>query len=171
MMFVVLYYAMLEIVSMSAESRIPYARFNELAAPARLALLALGKSVDEAGLDKGLTELVKVRVSQMNGCAFCLAMHLDIARKVHVPASKLDLVCVWQEAAVFDARERAALAWAEALTRPNPGANLDALFAQVRAEFSEAEAAFLTVAIGTINQWNRIAGGLGFAPLPAKTGG
>lgn len=156
---------------MSASPRISYVRFNEMAAPARAALLALGKAVDDTGLDKALTELVKVRVSQINGCAFCLALHLDMARKLPIPAHKLDLVCVWREATIFDARERAALAWAEALTSPGPERDLDALFAQVRAEFSEAEAVFLTVSIGTINQWNRIAGGLGFAPMMAKTGG
>lgn len=156
---------------MSASPRVSYTRFNEVAAPARAALLALGKAVDDAGLDKALTELVKVRVSQINGCAFCLALHLDMARKLPVPAHKLDLVCVWWEASIFDARERAALAWAEALTSPDAERDLDTLFAQVRAEFSEAEAIFLTVAIGTINQWNRIAGGLGFAPLLSKTGG
>lgn len=156
---------------MSSVPRVTYGRFNELAAPARAALLALGKAVDEAGLDKSLTELVKVRASQINGCAFCLSLHLDIARKLPVPARKLDLVAVWREAGVFDARECAALAWTEALTSPQPNHDLDALFAQVRAEFTEAEAVFLTVAIGTINQWNRIAGGLGFAPMLAKAAG
>jgi AhpD family alkylhydroperoxidase len=151
----------------STTPRIAYAKFNEMAASARAALLALGKAADDAGLDKALSELVKVRVSQMNGCAFCLALHLDFARKLHVPAHKLDLVCVWREASVFDKRERAALAWAEALTRPSHEADLDDLFAQIREVFTETEAVFLTVAIGTINQWNRIAGGLGFTPLVA----
>lgn len=149
---------------MSASPRLSYARFNEIAAPARSALLALGKAADEAGLDKPLSELVKIRVSQINGCAFCLALHLEIARKLAVSSAKLDLVAVWREAGVFTTREKAALAWAEALTTPGPHHDLDALYDAVRAEFSETEAVFLTVAIGTINQWNRIAGGLGFVP-------
>lgn len=155
---------------MSPSPRITYTRFNEIAASARSALLALGKAADDAGLDKGLSEIVKVRVSQINGCAFCLAFHLDIARKLGVPAQKLDLVAVWREAGVFTAREQAALAWAEALTRSSEPADHDALYARVLAHFTETEAVFLTVAIGTINQWNRIAGGLGFAPLVAKAG-
>ena len=156
---------------MSASPRVPYARFNEIAPAARQALLALGKAVDEAGLDKALTEIVKIRVSQINGCAFCLALHLDIARKLDVPAWKLDLVAVWREAGVYSPREMAALAWAEALTTPSVSSDLDRLYAQVRDVFSETEAIFLTVAIGTINQWNRIAGGLGFSPLVAKPAG
>jgi AhpD family alkylhydroperoxidase len=155
---------------MSETPRVPYARFNEIAASARSALLALGKTCDDAGLDKALSELVKVRVSQINGCAFCLGLHLDIARKLAVPGVKLDLVAVWREAGVFSEQERAALAWAEALTLPAQGHDLDALYAEVRAQFTEGEAVFLTVAIGTINQWNRIAGGLGFTPLVAKGG-
>lgn len=150
---------------MTAAPRIPYARFNELAAPARSALLALGRAVDDTGLEKELTELIKVRVSQINGCAFCLALHLDLARKLHVSPDKLDLVAVWREAGIFTPRERAALGWAEALTRASPEADLDGLYADLRSLFDESETAHLTIAVGTINQWNRIAVGLGFAPV------
>lgn len=155
---------------MSSSPRITYARFNEIAASARSALLALGKAADDAGLDKALSEIVKVRVSQINGCAFCLALHLDIARKLGVPAEKLDLLVVWREAGVFTEREQAALAWAEALTYCSEPADHDALYAGLRSHLTETEAVFLTVAIGTINQWNRIAGSLGFAPILAKSG-
>lgn len=153
-------------------TRMSYERFNAVAAPARAALLALGKCVDDAGIDKGLSELIKLRASQINGCAFCVQLHLTIARKIGMPAEKLDLVAVWREAGVYSPRELAALAWTEALTDINKGAESDVAYAALQAQFTETEIAFLTVAIGTINQWNRIAGGLRFAPpVPARNGG
>ena len=82
-----------------------------MTAPAVLAALrALGAAVDESGLDKELTELLKLRASQLNGCAFCLQFHLNIARKIKIPQAKIDLVAVWAEAPIFSKRERAALA-------------------------------------------------------------
>lgn len=156
---------------MSADqARISYETFNAMAAPARAALLALGKSVEDAGLDKSLVELVKVRASQLNGCAFCVQYHLNLARRLGVASQKLDLLCVWREAGIFSAREAAALAWTEALTLMAQGLENDAAYTQLRAQFSEGEVVHLTVAIGTINQWNRIAGGLRFAPPPAVSG-
>lgn len=156
----------------SDHPRMRYEQFNALAASARTALLALGTCVDAAGIDKGLSELIKLRASQINGCAFCVQLHLTIARKLGVPAEKLDLVTVWREAGIYTPRELAALAWTEALTDMNKGADSDAAYAQLREHFTETDIAFLTVAIGTINQWNRIAGGLRFAPpVPARAGG
>ena len=114
--------------------------------------------------DKALAELIKIRVSQINGCAFCLQHHLNIARKLGVKPEKIDLVAAWRDAGVFSARECAALAWSECLTNlPTSGAP-DDTYAAVRAHFTEAEAVFLTVAIGTINNWNRIGVALRFAP-------
>lgn len=150
---------------MTAHSpRIAYEQFVKEAPATYAALLALGKSVDETGLDKALTEIVKIRASQMNGCAFCVQYHLNIARKLGVAGEKLDLVAVWRDAGVFDARERAALAWAERVTGLGPEATSDAAYDALRLQFSEAEALFLTIAIGTINQWNRIAVAMRFAP-------
>jgi AhpD family alkylhydroperoxidase len=150
------------------EPRLSYEAFAKTAAHA--ALIALGKSVDESGLDKALTELVKLRVSQINGCAFCVQFHLNIARKLGVAPEKLDLVAAWREAGVFSSRELAALEWAEILTGIAARTPSDADYAAVRAAFSESEVMFLTVTIGTINQWNRIAVALRFAPpLPART--
>jgi AhpD family alkylhydroperoxidase len=94
----------------SAPAHISYETFQATATAARSALTALGKAVDEAGLDKALTELVKLRVSQINGCAFCTQFHLTTARQAGGDAAKLDLVAVWRDAGVFSARERAALA-------------------------------------------------------------
>jgi AhpD family alkylhydroperoxidase len=152
----------------ASHTRVSYEVFSKTAASSHAALSALGRSVDETGLEKSLTELVKLRVSQINGCAFCLQLHLDVSRKLGIAAEKLDLVAVWREAGVFSAREMAALAWAEALTAlpMEPGAGT--VYETMRQEFSETEALFLTVAIGTINQWNRIAIGLGFPPAIAK---
>jgi AhpD family alkylhydroperoxidase len=153
----------------ASHPRVSYQNFAAAADPVRSALIALGKAVDESGLDKGLTELVKLRASQVNGCAFCIQLHLNVARKLGLPAEKLDLVAAWREAGVFAEREKAALAWTESLTRMAPDAASDADYAALLRHFSPSEALNLTVAIGTINQWNRIAVALRFAPpIPGK---
>jgi AhpD family alkylhydroperoxidase len=142
-----------------------YPGFAKAAPAVHAALLALGKSVEESGLEKTLTELVKLRASQINGCAFCLQYHLDIARKLGIAAEKLDLVAAWREAGVFSPREMAALAWTETLTEMTADVTSDEAYAALLQHFSETEAMFLTVAVGTINQWNRIAVALRFPPL------
>jgi AhpD family alkylhydroperoxidase len=149
---------------MATHARIELDGFGQLAPGARSALAAVAKAVDDSGLEKTLTELIKIRTSQMNGCAFCLQFHLNLARKAKVSQTKLDLVAVWREAGVFTTREMAALAWTEALTHmTSPGISDDA-YEVVAKEFSESELAFLTVAIGVINAWNRIAIAFRFAP-------
>ncbi|MFG1215164.1 carboxymuconolactone decarboxylase family protein [Xanthobacter flavus] len=148
------------------EPRLSYEAFAKTAAYA--ALLALGKSVDESGLEKPLTEIAKLRASQINGCAFCIQYHLTVARRLAVPPEKLDLIAAWREAGVFTPRELAALAWTEALTVTSGGPPSDADYAGLLAVFSAEEAMHLTVAIGTINQWNRIAVALRFAPPLAR---
>jgi AhpD family alkylhydroperoxidase len=145
-------------------ARLTYQGFAKAAPASHAALIALGKSVDESGLDKTLTELLKLRASQINGCAFCLQYHLDIARKLGVAPEKLDLVAAWREAGVFTPREMAALAWTETLTDMTPEVTSDDAYAALLKHFTETEAMFLTVAIGTINQWNRIAVALRFPP-------
>ena len=151
--------------------RMDYAAFTETAGGAAAALQALGKAVDASGLDKTLTELVKLRASQINGCAFCVQFHLNLARKLGVAPVKLDLAAVWRDAPVFTPRERAALAWTEALTglaRATGHGVEDHEYDAVRAQFSAAEVAFLTAAIANIQAWNRIAVALRFAPqVPA----
>jgi AhpD family alkylhydroperoxidase len=148
-------------------SRIRYEDFVARAPAVAAALRELSKSAGEAGLDKRLVELIKVRASQINGCAFCIQFHVNLARKLGVSVAKLDLVAVWREAGDFDQRESATLAWTETLTRLSPESASDADYAALRAAFSEDEALFLTVAIGVINQWNRIGVALRFAPPPA----
>ena len=144
--------------------RIDWTTFDQAVPGAVAALRSLSQAVDATGLDKRLTELVKVRVSQLNGCAFCLKLHLDWARKAGVPGLALDLLATWREVEVFDARERAALAWAEALTGMAAQHVSDAAFAEAAQQFGQTELAALTTAIATINAWNRIAGSLRFEP-------
>jgi AhpD family alkylhydroperoxidase len=146
------------------DTKMDWAQFQQ-AAPAVVATLRnLTKVIADSGLEKPLTELLKVRASQLNGCAFCLGLHVEFARKAGVSQQALDLVAAWREAGIFTPRERAALAWTEALTlmahQPVP----DELYEQVCVQFPTAELAFLTASIGLINAWNRIAGGLRFAP-------
>lgn len=148
----------------ASDGSISYEEFAQKAAASHAALLALGKSVDESGLEKPLTELVKLRASQINGCAFCVQLHLNIARKLGVAGEKLDLVAAWREAGVFTPREMAALAWTEALTEMSAEVASGAGYSALRQHFTETEALFLTVTVGTINQWNRIAVALRFPP-------
>ncbi len=150
---------------MSVTPRLKQEDFYRLAPDARDALVALSKAVDASGLEKELTELVKLRVSQINGCAFCLQMHLGIARKLGIKGPKIDLVAVWHDADIYSPRERAALRWAEVITTFDHGPASDTAFAALQQEFSESEIAFLTASIANINAWNRIAAGLRFAPI------
>src|SRR3981081_4777261 len=97
--------------------RIAYDTFQKNAPTTRDALLAMGKTADDSGFDKEIVELAKLRVSQINNCAFCLQIHLNVSRRLGVPQDKLDLVATWHEAGIFSEKECAALAWAETLTR------------------------------------------------------
>jgi AhpD family alkylhydroperoxidase len=131
------------------------------------AVSALSQAAGKAGLDKGLIELVKLRASQINGCAFCLQHHILLAEKLGVGADKLNLLVAWREAPQFSSRERAALAWTEALTDLEGGVG-DEVFAQARAEFSETELLYLTSAITAINVWNRFGVAYRWTPSERK---
>jgi len=125
------------------------------------AMLALQATVDKSGLEKSLVELLKIRASQINKCAFCLHMHTKDARKAGETEERIYLLDAWRESSFYSARERAALAWTEALTLlPQQGAP-DDVFDEMKAQFSETEIVDVTLAIGAINAWNRI--GVGFA--------
>ncbi|MCE1237117.1 MAG: carboxymuconolactone decarboxylase family protein [Hyphomicrobiales bacterium] len=152
----------------AAFPRLDIEAFRVAAPEAYEALGALSRAVDATGLDKGLTELVKLRVSQINGCAFCVGFHLALARRVGVAQEKLDFVAVWREAGVFSPRETAALAWAERLTAMATAPFGDDASAALLSVFSPDEVIPLTVAIANINAWNRIAGGLAFPPPRAS---
>lgn len=141
-----------------------WAAFEKHAGGVVQALRELGRAVDASGLDKRLCELLKVRVSQINGCAFCLQYHLNLGRQLGLPGLQLDQLACWRDSPAFTPRERAALAWAEALTLQAAHPQADALYAALQSQFSPAEIANVTAAIGHINAWNRIAGGLRFTP-------
>jgi AhpD family alkylhydroperoxidase len=138
-----------------SHARSEYENFKTLAPDAYDIVLALGQAAARAGIDKQLLELIKLRASQINGCAFCVQYHILQGESLGIAADKLNLVVVWREAPLFSARERAALAWTEALTLLAGGVG-DEVFAQASAEFSEKELAYLTSAIASINVWNRL---------------
>lgn len=119
-------------------------------------MLALQGVVNASKLEATLLELVKMRASQINHCAFCLNMHAQDALRQGEELHRLYLLEAWEEAPVYTARERAALRWTEALTRLPSGHVDDATYAAVRQEFTETELLELTLAIITINGWNRI---------------
>jgi AhpD family alkylhydroperoxidase len=121
------------------------------------ALLGVEKYVHGCGLEIGLIHLIKTRVSQMNGCAYCLHMHTGEARRDGESEARLYLLSAWRESAMYSPRERAALAWAEALTDITNGHVPDAVFEEARSQFSEKELADLTIAVMMINGWNRLA--------------
>lgn len=121
------------------------------------AMLGLEKYVHESGLEPSLLELVKMRASQINGCAFCLDMHSKDARAAGETEQRLYLLDAWREAPFYTGRERAALAWTEALTRVADTHVPDQDFEQARHEFSEEELVNLSMAIIAINGWNRLA--------------
>jgi AhpD family alkylhydroperoxidase len=116
---------------------------------------ALGQAAAKAGIERPLLELIKLRASQINGCAFCVQFHILQSEGLGIPVDKLNLVVVWRETPLFSARERAALAWTEALTLLTEGVS-DEVYALARAEFSEKDLAYLTTAIASINVWNRL---------------
>ena len=120
------------------------------------AMRGLQSFVDDSGLDHRLLELVKLRASQINGCAFCIAMHVTEAHRLGEHELRLHLVRVWREAAIFSARERAALALTEAVTELRDGDVPDSVYDAARAQFSDAELSALVYGIVAINSWNRL---------------
>lgn len=121
------------------------------------AMRALDGAVLKSGLSKRDLHLLKLRASQINGCAYCVDMHVKEALADGLDPQMLHLVCAWRESPFFDAHDRALLEWTEAVTLPAETGIPDAAYAAVKAEFSDVDIARLTIAIGTINAWNRIA--------------
>jgi AhpD family alkylhydroperoxidase len=137
-----------------SHARKEYGDFQALAPDVYQAVLTLGGFAAKAGIDKQLLELIKLRASQINGCAFCVQYHILQAERLGVSADMLNLVVVWRETPQFSPRERAALAWTEALTHLSDGVS-DEVYEQARAEFSDEELTYLTSAVASINVWNR----------------
>lgn len=128
-------------------------------------LLQLSQQLHQGPLGTTLIELVSLRVSQINGCAFCLDMHSTLLRKAGQPQRKLDTIAAWRESPLFDQRERAALEWAETLNSIGSSTVRDDALANARAHFDERELSELTFAVASINAWNILNVGLG-KPLP-----
>ena len=120
------------------------------------AILALGGYVNNSGLERSLLDLVLIRASQINHCAYCLDMHTVDARVSGETEQRIYAISAWEEAPFFSERERAALAWTEAVTVLTEGFVPDTLYERARSYFSESELISLTVAVATINTWNRM---------------
>ena len=151
-----------------SHARGEYEEFRKVAPDIYDAVFALTQLAAKAGLDKQLLELIKLRASQINGCAFCLQFHVLQSERLGLPADKISLVAVWREAPIFSSRERAALAWTEALTFLPDGVS-DEVYAEARREFSETELLYLTSAVASINTWNRFGAAYRWTP-PARQG-
>src|SRR5262245_12129603 len=120
------------------------------------AMLGLGRYLRQSGLDTKLLDLIDLRVSQINGCAYCLDMHWKDLRAAGEPEQRLYGLDAWRESPYYTERERAALAWAEAVTRIADGQVSDEVFEEVASHFTDEELANLTLGIVTINAWNRL---------------
>jgi AhpD family alkylhydroperoxidase len=144
--------------------RIDWKAFQEAVPEFATSMAAITHALKKSGIEPELRELIKIRASQLNGCAFCIQFHLNDARKINVPAAKLDLLAAWREAGIFSEREAAALEWTERVTLLAQHHIDDEAFERVKAQFSDQDLALLTVAISQINAWNRIAAPFRFAP-------
>jgi AhpD family alkylhydroperoxidase len=129
-------------------------------------MMAMEATLKDCGLEHSLIELIKLRVSQINGCAFCIHMHTHDARKNGETEDRMHLLPAWRESTLYSARERAALAWAEALTRIETAGAPDADYQALAQHFTPHAQVAVTLAITTINAWNRIAIAFG-TPHPA----
>lgn len=132
---------------------------------AMLALATLDQHVTRSDLERPLVELVRIRVSQINGCAYCLDRHMTDARRLGEAERRLSTLQVWRDTPFFSERERAALEWAEALTLIAGNTVTDDLWQRVKLEFPPAQLVDLTLAVSAVNSWNRFA--IAFRKLPA----
>lgn len=136
----------------------------KLSPDAYKAMIGLEQALEASGLELSLLELLRLRASQLNGCAYCVNMHSNDARQAGETEQRLQCVSVWRETGFFTPRERAALAWTESLTLLAAQGAPQTQFEALREHFTDKEVVDLTLAIGTINAWNRF--GVGFALQP-----
>jgi AhpD family alkylhydroperoxidase len=136
------------------QPRIDYRKF---ASEAMRSMFGLEKYIAESGLDEKLVHLIKMRASQINGCAFCIDMHSKDARAIGETEQRLYELDAWRETPFYTDRERAALEWAESLTLVSQTHVPDSAYEEVKKHFSEKEIVDLTIVVSTINAWNRIA--------------
>ncbi|MEM5293097.1 carboxymuconolactone decarboxylase family protein [Burkholderia sp. JPY481] len=144
------------------EQRLDFYKANPAAIKS---LLGVEERIGKSALEKSLTELVRLRASQINGCAYCVDMHTSDARKGGETERRLATVVVWRETPFFTDRERAALEWTEALTLVSHDHVPDAVWQAVRPHFSDEELVDLTLLVSAINAWNRFA--ISFRKMPA----
>jgi len=128
------------------------------------AMLGMEQALEKSGLELSLLELVRLRASQINSCAFCMNMHANDARQAGETEQRLQTLCAWRETPFFTPRERAALAWTESLTQLAQQGAPQNEFEALREQFTDKEIVDLTLAISTINAWNRF--GVGFSLVP-----
>lgn len=140
--------------------------FKEIVPDAYQAMLTLESYVHQMGLEEALLELIKMRASQINGCAYCLDMHSKDARAAGETEQRLYLLSAWRESPFYTSRERAALAWTEAVTLVSHTHVPDDVYQLAREQFSEVELVNLTMAVIAINGWNRLE--IGFRGVPGS---
>lgn len=148
----------------SSLARMEFRDYASLAPGVTEALGEIGAAIRASDLPEALLELGKIRASQINGCAQCLGIHLNAARKFGVDPQKLDLIAVWRDTDIFDEREMALLAWTEALTNLAGNHVSDQDYTAVHVHFTGAEVAFLTAMIAQINFYNRLGVAYRFSP-------
>lgn len=129
--------------------------YRKIAPEVMKAMVGLEAQVRRGSLERSLLELMKIRASQINGCAYCIDMHTKDARAAGETEQRIYALSAWREAPFFTERERAALAWTEAVTLVSKDNVPDEVFSRARAHFEEHELVELTLAIATINAWNR----------------
>lgn len=134
--------------------------FSTLSPAAYQGLIATGQALARSSLGLELVELIYLRISQINGCAFCLGKHAETLREQGVSQAKLDRLAGWRISELFDARERAALEWAETLTAVAEKGAPDAVYESLRTHFSDAEISDLTFVVALMNAFNRLAVGM-----------
>ena len=153
-----------------AAPRLDWTVFQETVPEFATGMASITRALKNSGLEPELRELIKIRASQLNACAYCIQYHLNDARKINVAPEKLDLLAAWREAGIYSPRESAALAWTERVTLLAQHPIEDEDYRNVAEHFSPREATFLTVAIAQINAWNRIAAPFRFTPpIPAHS--
>ncbi|WP_454629273.1 carboxymuconolactone decarboxylase family protein [Bradyrhizobium cenepequi] len=144
------------------ESRL---NFHKSGPDAMKAMNGLEEQIARSGLEKPLVELVRLRASQINGCAYCIDHHTTVARKAGESERRLAMVAVWRETTFFSDRECAALEWTESVTQVADTRVPDDVWERVKPQFTSAELVDLTLLVNTINAWNRFA--IAFRKLPA----
>lgn len=137
----------------------PRLDFQKAAPDALKAVMQLEAYVQNSGLERRFIHLIKLRASQINGCAYCVDMHVKESRHDGLSEQWINLMSVWRESGVYDAKERAVLGWVEAVTNLAQTGIPDGEFEALKVHFTDAEIMNITVAIGTINTWNRLAVG------------